>query len=94
MFHQYLWLRKIINVFVFFVINSYALLPLACNAFRYVGCWVIDFDQETKIHTVSLSTYGFVNLKLYYLIISHEYFCMFVVLISCSLKTSMLKSLI
>lgn len=25
-------------------------------SFRYVGCWIIDFDQETKMHTVSFLT--------------------------------------
>jgi hypothetical protein len=45
-----------------------ALSPLVCNTFRYLGCWIIDFDQETKIHTVSLSTYGFFRNC----IISHE----------------------
>jgi len=49
-----------------FLMHFY-LLSIQYYLLRYVGCWIIDFDQETKIHTVSSSTYGFVNLIILFL---------------------------
>jgi len=37
-----------------FLMHFY-LLSIQYYLLRYVGCWIIDFDQETKIHTLQFT---------------------------------------